>query len=88
MSMNNSYMIIMMDEKIKEGNNAHVRFTDNDKEFIDIVTSLGDEIEKAMVIKNGQLITPYECKREVEVYESMIQIWGSVDPFNKKGGVI
>ena len=52
-------------------------------------------IEKLMALRklNYAKLKKYEeellqCKREVEVYESMIQIWGSVDPFNKKGGVI
>ena len=81
---NNIYMIIHVDENIKEGNNASVRYIHDDIEFIEWVSDSYDYIEKFIVIKNNNRMTPYDCKRELKVHEDRVKLWSSYDPFGVK----
>ncbi len=71
----NNYMVINIDHKIQEGNNAHATIIHGDDEFINFIKECGNNIDKLLIIKNNEIMTPYECKRMVEVHEYTKKIW-------------
>lgn len=84
MIVENSYIIIKMDYNVSEGNNACVTFIYNEYEFIRFIESLNDKYDDFIIFKNGEVMSPYDCKREIEIYEKRCKLWGSYDPFGCK----
>ncbi|WP_304576623.1 hypothetical protein [Romboutsia ilealis] len=72
----NSYMIIKVDYNVKEGNNAHITFIDNEDEFIENIKKIDGKYDDYIIFKNGIQMRPYDCMIELEAYEFKSKLFG------------